>query len=70
MRRRILSVGLGIYGSSVESRQRFNTVGHTEIHAWGNRVSRFGYGQNAVIVEPRIPVLRGGNVNFKGGLYS
>ena len=31
------------------------TVGHTEIHAWGNRVRRQVLGCGAVVVEPRIP---------------
>ena len=34
-----------------------NTVGHTEIHAWGNRVRRQFFGGGAVVVEPRIPCL-------------
>ena len=33
------------------------TVGHTEIHAWGNRARRQFFGGGAVVVEPRIPCL-------------
>ena len=36
-----------------------NTVGHTGIHAWGNRVRRQFFGGGAVVVEPRIPCLSG-----------
>ncbi len=34
-----------------------NTVGHTEIYAWGERVRHIGYGLYAVLMEPRIPCL-------------
>ena len=34
------------------------TVGHTGIHAWGNRVRRQFFGGGAVVVEPRIPCLQ------------
>jgi len=33
------------------------TVGHTGIHAWGNRVRRQFFGGGAVVIEPRIPRL-------------
>ena len=40
-------------------RERFLcTVGHTGIHAWGNRVRRQFFGGGAVVVEPRIPRLQ------------
>ena len=33
----------------------YSTVGHTETHAWGDRVRRQVLGCGAVVVEPRIP---------------
>ena len=33
----------------------YNTVGHTEIHAWGDHVRRQFFRDVAVVVEPRIP---------------
>ena len=53
---------------SVGGQSRLNTytVGHTEIYAWGERVSRFGYGWIAVFVEPRIPWLQPWGVSRAG----
>ena len=34
-------------------------MGHTGIHAWGNRVSRQFFGGGAVVVEPRILCVSG-----------
>jgi len=33
-------------------------VGHTGIHAWGNRVRRQFFGGGALVVEPRIPTAK------------
>jgi hypothetical protein len=38
-------------------------VGHTGIHAWGNRVRRQFFGGGAVVVEPRIPCLQAWGVS-------
>jgi len=42
-----------------------STVGHTGIHAWGNRVRRQFFGGGAVVVEPRIPRLQPWGVSKK-----
>ena len=34
---------------------KLSTVGHTGIHAWGNRVRRQFFGGGAVVVEPKSP---------------
>ena len=52
-----------------ESRMnKLSTVGHTGIHAWGNRVRRQFFGGGAVVVEPRIPRLQPWGVSRRNGI--